>query len=227
MPRKNKPRVEILSASEAVLVPRPTAENLQAAIDRMVRERVDAILAEHGAALLEPDLQSREVSYEIQRRQTVFERRRWSLYFEEWGCRRCDRKTVSHAGGGYCGRCYTLIFERLVRIKREFDAANPDKEMQRNIDLLTRKLRSARELLGPPRLPSLPETSGLSHSRSVMAYRKSNIAAGKCTYCPRPLAPNSIHYCKECLRKKREGKRKRREEFKARLRAAPQGEGEK
>jgi hypothetical protein len=227
MPRKNTSRVEILSASEAVLVPRPTAENLQAAIDRMVRERVDAILAEHGAALLEPDFQSREVSYEIQRRQTVFERRRWSLYFEKWGCRRCDRKTVSHVCGGYCDRCHNLLFGRLVRIKREFDAANPDKEMQRNIDRLTRRLRSAQELLEPPRLPPAPETSGLSPGRCVRAYRKNNVAAGKCTYCPRPLAPNSIHYCEECLRKKREGKRKRREEFKARLRAALQGGGEK
>jgi len=218
MPRINKPRVEILSPSEAVLVPRPTAESIQAAIDRMVRERVDAILAEHGAALLEPDFQSKEVSYEIQRRQTVFERRRWSLYFEKWGCRRCDRKDVGHAGGGYCDRCHSLFFGRLVRIKREFDAANPDKEIQKDIDRLTRRLRSARELLEPSRLASLPETTEPSRDRS-RTYQKRNLAAGKCAYCPRPLAPNSTHYCEECLGKKRDRKRKRREEFKARLQA--------
>jgi len=148
MPRKKKVRVEIMPRSEAALVPSPPVETPQAMLDRIVRERVDEIMAEHGAGQLDPDFQTREVAYEIQRRQTVFERRRWSIYFEKFGCRRCDNKEVSHEANGYCSKCHLLIFQRLAKIKRDFDKRNTEKDIQNQIDRLTRRGRSARELLG-------------------------------------------------------------------------------
>jgi len=218
MPRTRKPIVEVLPPSEAALV--PAGENLEALLDRMVRERVNEILRERGDAPLEPDFQPREVAYELQRRQTVYERHKWARYFERWGCRRCNRKDVPHASAGFCVRCHMLFTGRLLKIKRDYDKANPEKEINRQIDRITSKIRNARMLLGEG------ETTGPFHDRAP-AYRRRNLAAGLCAYCPRPLAPNSTHYCVECLGKKREGKRKRREEFKARLRAPLQGEGEK
>jgi hypothetical protein len=113
MPRKKMPRVEIVPRTEEALVPPQPDERPQAMLDRIVRERVDEIMAERGAGHLDPDFQTREVGYGIQRRQTVFERRRWSINFEKHGCRRCDDQTVSHIANGYYKKCYGLLFQRL------------------------------------------------------------------------------------------------------------------
>jgi len=134
--------------SAEVLVPRKPSANLKAVIENMVRERVDEIMAERGHSLLEPRSQSREASYELQRRQTVFERRKWSLYFAKWGCLRCDKSAVSHASGGLCRRCQATVASRLGQIKSDYDKANPDDELLRQIDHLTRRARTAAELLG-------------------------------------------------------------------------------
>jgi hypothetical protein len=149
MPRKKKPVVEIVRLPEAVLAPSPTTAHLQAVLDRMVRQRVDEIMAERGDVDLEPDFQSKEVAYELQRRQTVFDRKKWRLYFEEWGCRMCQRKKwVSHASSGHCSRCVSLMNARLAKIKRRFEEANPETEIDRQIDRISSRLRSAQELLG-------------------------------------------------------------------------------
>ena len=148
MRRKKKANVEIVPASEAALVPKAPAAKLQDMLDRMVRERVDEILAERGAPLLEPDFQSKEIAIAIQQRQTVFDRRKWTLYFEKFGCRTCGNKKVSHASKGYCHACHLLIFCRLKSLKREFEQANPDPEKKRQIDQITSRVRSAQAFLG-------------------------------------------------------------------------------
>jgi Zn finger protein HypA/HybF involved in hydrogenase expression len=148
MPRKKTPRVEIVPRSEEALVPAPPTETPQAMLDRIVRERVDEIMAERGAGQLDPDFQTRKVAYEIQRRQTVFERRRWSIYFEKFGCRRCDDKEVSHCGGGYCDKCHGLLWQRLAKIKLDYEKANTERDIQKQIDHLTLRSRTAQALLG-------------------------------------------------------------------------------
>ncbi len=120
MPRKKKPIVEIVPTSEMALVPKAPTANFQAVLDRMVRDRVDEILTERGAALLEPDFHTREIAIEIQQHQTVFDRRKWGLYFEKWGCRMCGKKQVSHGTKGYCDACHHLIYDRLAH-RRHFD----------------------------------------------------------------------------------------------------------
>jgi Zn finger protein HypA/HybF involved in hydrogenase expression len=148
MTRKKKPGVEIVPASETALVPKRPAESPQAVLDRMVRERVDEIMAERGSAPMESDFQPKEVAFELQRRQTVFERRKWPLYFEKWGCRKCERKRVAHMSTGQCAACHSRLQQRLAAIKRDFDKANPDQEIERKIDQLTSRFRSAQALLG-------------------------------------------------------------------------------
>jgi hypothetical protein len=148
MSRKKKPAVDIVPASESALVPKRPSGNLKAVLDRMVRERVDEIMAERGSAPMEPDFQPKEVAYELQRRQTVFERHKWRLYFEKWGCRKCERKRVNHASSGHCAACHNRLQMRLAQIKRDFDQANPDQEIERKIGQLTSRFRSAQALLG-------------------------------------------------------------------------------
>jgi hypothetical protein len=149
MPRKKKLVVEIERLPEAALVPNPSAAHLQAEFDRMVRQRVDEILAERRPDQMAPAFQPREVAYELQRRQSVFQRREGRLYFEKWGCMICQRKKhVSHASGGICSGCYGRETLRRAQIRREYERSNPEAEIDKQIDRLTSRLRSAQELLG-------------------------------------------------------------------------------
>jgi hypothetical protein len=219
MPKKQTVSVEI--------VRRPSPEDMKAMLDRMVTDKIEQILAERDLEQLAPVYRSSR----IRPIHPGFEREKHGLYFEKWGCEVCGRKdNVSHMGKARCERCNTRYHQRIAALEREWISKNPESQIVEDIDRLTRRLRTAQELLEESENgeESPAEATELSRSRSVMAYRKNNRAANKCTYCPRPLAPNSIHYCKECLRKKREGKRKRREDFKARLRAgqALLGKGE-
>src|SRR5882724_6868971 len=119
---------------------------MRAVLDRMVRDRVDEIMAERGRPGGAQLFQPRDVSYEIQRRQTVFERRKWALYFAKWGCRMCRRKKINHSSGGCCAACTSMVANRLSQIKIEYDRENPETQINENIDRLTRRLRSAQEL---------------------------------------------------------------------------------
>ena len=148
------PHVEISRTSETALVTREAAlapirpiASRQAVLARIVRDRVDEIMAERGAQL-EPDFQPKEVSFEIQRRQTVFDRQKWALYFEKWGCRRCGKKTFGHASSGHCSGCLKTLANRQRQIKLEYERNNPEAEIERNIDHLTSRIRSAQALLG-------------------------------------------------------------------------------
>ena len=150
MPRKKKANVEIVSASETHLVPlvQAPAVNLQAMLDRMVRERVDEILAMRAGGHVEPDFQPREVANDARIRNNVFEIRKWSLFFEKWGCRTCHRKNVAHASSGCCARCHNLVAQRLAAIKRDFYRDDPELEIERQINQITSRMRSAQALLG-------------------------------------------------------------------------------
>jgi hypothetical protein len=150
MPRnKKKPNVEIVPESQATLVPKAPAAKLQDMLDRMVRDRVYEILAERGDSLMEPDFRPKEIAIEIQQHKTMFDLRKWTRYFEKWGCRGlCGRTEVSHHSNGYCGACHLLIYCRLRQIKREFEEANPDHQTERQINHLTLRVRDAQALLG-------------------------------------------------------------------------------
>jgi hypothetical protein len=54
--------------------------------------------------------------------------------------------------------------------------------------------RSEQELIPLPALPP-----GAAHLAAAMRYQERNIAEGKCCYCPKPLARNSVRYCEKHL----------------------------
>ncbi len=146
--RSPKPTAEIVPASEAALVPPGPRQDLEAMITRIVRERVDELMVKVEGRQVEPDFLPKDVSVELQERRNVFERRKWSLYFEKWGCRMCSRKNVSHAATGHCARCHNLVAGRLALIKAEYERNNPETEIDRQIDRLTSRFRVAKSLLG-------------------------------------------------------------------------------
>lgn len=141
MSRKQKP-VEIVPAFEEALVPKASA-NLKNVLRGLIKE----ILVDEGAVSSGPAVETREIIVRTQRPLTVFDRKKWSLYFEKWGCRTCGKKNVGHGSNGHCAACNTLANNRLQQIKREFDSVRPDQQIQQNIDHLTLRLRTAKELL--------------------------------------------------------------------------------
>ena len=151
MPKRKKQEpitAQIVPASAPA--PLLSRVNVQALIERAVQARVDEILGRRSADLLEPDFQPKEVSLAIQARQTVFERRKWTMYFVKWGCRTCGRKAnqVSHATNGLCDRCRTLTWDRLHQLRKDFERAHPTQEIDKAIDRLTSRVRTAQALLG-------------------------------------------------------------------------------
>jgi hypothetical protein len=131
-----------------VTLERAPAENIQQTLERLVRERVDQILSLRTEGELAPDFESGEVSSDARLRNNMFQRRKWSFYFGKFGCRVCERKDVVHAGTSHCQTCRTRICMRLRKIEQDFNKGNPESEFNRQIDILTSRTRTARELLG-------------------------------------------------------------------------------
>jgi hypothetical protein len=79
---------------------------------QMVEETVQQAMSGKGAEL-QPFFGSKEVSYEIKRRQTVHEQNKFTYYFEDWGCMICGSRKAPHRQCGMCGTCYSRIKDRL------------------------------------------------------------------------------------------------------------------
>jgi hypothetical protein len=117
---------EIVLRSEAVVVSKP---DLQATLERMVRERVDEIMAQRDSQVFEPDFRSKTLATGIMRRQTVFDRQKHALYFEKWGCRLCGRKTVPHSSNAHCHKCFHRLTLRYQQLQLEWDRAHPQQQV--------------------------------------------------------------------------------------------------
>jgi hypothetical protein len=149
MSRKPKPeiaRAELLPSSRT-----PSAADFK----RMVAEAIEKHVSEAMAhdADLQPWFQSREVAYEIKRRQTVVEQNKFAYYFEDWGCIICGTKQRRHAGLGLCPPCNSRVRQRLSASMRKHAPA-PGRTDLTFMDTV----RMAREALAPA-LHALPETT--------------------------------------------------------------------
>jgi len=76
-------------------------------------------MADRDALVFEPFFRSRQVAYELQRLQTVSEQRKFTIYFERYGCLVCETRKTIHAGNGMCGNCRNRVFYRLTQIIAE------------------------------------------------------------------------------------------------------------
>lgn len=146
--RKAEPiAAELIVATGTVRVPAEivpsNAAEFKNAITRLVEQKVAEALSGDGA-VFEPWFQQRTVSDEIRNRQTVQERQKWRLYYDEWGCVVCNKRKHTHQSNGMCARCYRKIHERLTRILRRNapPETNPDFGFKDTV-------RLAREALAP------------------------------------------------------------------------------
>lgn len=114
----------------------------------MPRKKPETVRAEllppAPEADLEPWFQSREVTLEIKRRQTVTEQRKWSSYYFDWGCLVCGTKEKPHFALGFCQGCYARTKQRLAASIRKHSPATPRGDLS-FID----SVRLAREALAP------------------------------------------------------------------------------
>lgn len=99
----------------------PTLKSQMGALEKLVAEKVHEILANRDSEhlLLRPFFDSRRVSIELRRLQTVPELYKWSEYFRRFGCLICETKRTRHAACGMCPTCYLRTFGRLKRIVAE------------------------------------------------------------------------------------------------------------
>jgi hypothetical protein len=107
-----KCQVEILPSAQEILQAPARRDEL----DALVRQKVAEIMAERDALVFEPFFRSRQVSYELKRLQSVPEQQKFSIYFERYGCMKCETRTRPHAGNGMCARCRSNFFGRLAQI---------------------------------------------------------------------------------------------------------------
>ena len=106
--------------------PRTPRSDLEA-LERLVAEKVQEILADRDDLLMQPFFASKRVMYELRRLQAIPEQRKWAFYFAEWGCLVCGEKRASYGGVGMCQACNQRTHHRLRAIlgKRMRERARP------------------------------------------------------------------------------------------------------
>ena len=146
MPKKPKPkRVEVLAPAPKV----PGVEDFKRIIAEAVERKVSEVLSSAGADL-EPWFQPKKVAYEIRKRQTVTEQRKWSYFFDDWGCVVCGTKDRAHESLGMCSTCHQRTVYRLQSSMRRREKSKAQDER------FDDNLRLAREAVAGE-LPALPE----------------------------------------------------------------------
>jgi len=82
--------------------------------------------------LMEPWFLPREIAYAILRFLPVSHQRKWSHYFEDWGCLICGRKkAMNHFSRGMCPHCHSKVADRLkASLKKRAQQNGPSAEEQ-------------------------------------------------------------------------------------------------
>jgi len=115
MKKDNAVTVELIPSPGTML---RTGVN-EADLNRLVQVKVAEIMAERDAVVFEPFFRSRKIAYELKRLQTVPEQRKWSVWFERYGCLLCETRERIHVGNGMCTQCYARTFRTLKEIIAE------------------------------------------------------------------------------------------------------------
>jgi hypothetical protein len=119
----------------------------EADLDRIIQQKVAEAMA-NRSAILEPWFQtSRALAAEIRRHQSMFHKRKFSLYFEKWGCLVCGTKEQAHASHAMCAKCLDRFVMRLKLLEKDYAQAHPQEYENQQTDSLTSRIRNAQKLL--------------------------------------------------------------------------------
>lgn len=145
MANKQKPETAEL------LPPQPEVADFKKLIAEAVEQKVSEIMSSADVDL-EPWFRSKKVAHEIRRRQRVIEQRKWTYFFEDWGCLVCGTRDKPHVSNGMCSSCLNRTVSRLKSIIRQREKSQEDDD--RGFD---DSMRLAREALAG-QSPALPGT---------------------------------------------------------------------
>ena len=151
MARTKKPKAEIIRV--------PASMSDPATLDLLIQKRVAEAMA-NEAVILEPWFQtSRALAAEIRRHASMFQKRKFAIYFEKWGCLVCGTKDRAHESHGMCGTCEGTFVARLKQLEKEYAKAHPQEYEAQELDKITSRVRSAERILGTARpVIEKPET---------------------------------------------------------------------
>src|SRR5205807_5726388 len=144
MPRSKKVKAEIIR------VPRQAPVPDLATLDALIQKRVAEAQASQSA-ILEPWFQSYAVAQELRRHQSMFHKRKFSLYFEKWGCLVCGTKERAQQSHGMCHKCWLRLVARLRALEKEYAKAHPQEYVNQQMESLTSRIRNAERILGTAR----------------------------------------------------------------------------
>src|SRR5580658_5451919 len=114
---RNNPAVEAELIPSSDMILRSGVD--EKTLNRLVQQKVAEIMAERDVIVFEPFFRSRQIAYELKRLQSVPEQRKWTVYFERYGCLICETQERIHVGNGMCTQCYARTFNTLKQIIRE------------------------------------------------------------------------------------------------------------
>jgi hypothetical protein len=125
---RNETSIRSIEEHTVELIPSP-AMQAQTSVDMatlnvLVQKQVAEILARHDEATFEPRFRDRQVAYALRRMQTVSEQRVSQIYYERFGCEKCETDDRPHFAIGMCARCYARIGNRRRVIRRELSKTN-------------------------------------------------------------------------------------------------------
>lgn len=141
------------SAVPVQIVPRDLGLDFKRMVAEFVEEQVRAAMSQGSDSTFQPFFQTREIAYEIKRRQTVTEQKKFGYAYEDWGCLVCGTKERRHQSLWMCSYCYPRMAQRLLTSIRK---RSPDPGIPQPTFMDT--VRIAREsLLAPPVPHSSPD----------------------------------------------------------------------
>jgi hypothetical protein len=116
------------------------------------------------SVLLEPWFLPRDVAWAILRLLPIFHQRKWTYFFEDWGCLKCGRKAALHVGDGLCNKCRASVDYRLKSsMKRRATKDGPTAEQQ--MDRMLARVRNAQQTLGGNHTSDRKLLKGKEHQR--------------------------------------------------------------
>ena len=90
-------------------------------VNLLVEPKFGELLAARDDLVFEPFFRTRQAANEIKRLQTVPERKKWSLWFERYGCLSCHKQDQPHGSTGLCTTCHVRIYQQLKQIVSELN----------------------------------------------------------------------------------------------------------
>ena len=113
---KSKPiEAELLPSVDSIL----RSGTNEVMLNKLVQQKVAEIMAQRDSVVFEPFFRSRQIAYELKRLQTVPEQRKWTVFFDRYGCLLCETRKRIHVGNGMCTQCYARTFNTLQQIIAE------------------------------------------------------------------------------------------------------------